>query len=109
MSELETTYEWVNYKSATPGKRQEILFDPQSGKIAWPWLRPHLGRRVPFSPSHSGAPWLEPIHRRDDGSNSTEPPQPGFLWCHLEGTLRYPLRKYPITPLCLLLIAEAVG
>jgi len=77
MSELETTYEWVNYKSATPGKRQEILFDPQSGKIAWPWLRPHLGRRVPFSPSHSGAPWLEPIHRRDDGSNSTEPPKPG--------------------------------
>ena len=62
MSEPETTYEWVNYKSATPGKRQEIFFDPRSGKIAWPWLRPHLGRRVPFSPSHSGAPWLEPIH-----------------------------------------------
>jgi hypothetical protein len=77
MSEPETTYEWVNYKSATPGKRQEILFDPQTGKIAWPWLRPHLGRRVPFSPSHSGAPWLEPIHRREDGSNSTEPPKPG--------------------------------
>jgi FtsP/CotA-like multicopper oxidase with cupredoxin domain len=77
MSEPETTYEWVNYKSATPGKRQEILFDPRSGKVAWPWLRPHLGRRVPFSPSHSGAPWLEPIHRRDDGSNSTEPPKPG--------------------------------
>ena len=77
LSEPETTYEWVNYKSATPGKRQTILFDPKSGKVAWPWLRPHLGRRVPFSPSHSGAPWLEPIHRRDDGSNSTEPAKPG--------------------------------
>lgn len=77
LSEPETTYEWVNYKSPTPGQRVEILFDPRSGKVAWPWLRPHLGRRAPFSPSHNGAPWLEPIHRRDDGSNSTEPAKPG--------------------------------
>src|SRR4026207_1252681 len=42
------------------------------------WAGAHRGRGgVPSSPTHGGAPWLEPIHRRDDGSNSTEPPKPG--------------------------------
>ena len=77
LSEPETPYKWVDYKSPTPRKRPAIMFDPQSGKIALPWLRPHLGRRVPFSPNHGGAPWLEPFHLRDDGSNSTEPAKPG--------------------------------
>jgi hypothetical protein len=41
------------------GNRPKILFDPTNGRIAYPLLRPHIGKRPPFSPNgHSGAPWL---------------------------------------------------
>ena len=39
--------------------RPVIQFDPTNGRISFPLLRTHVGRRPPFSPNgHSGAPWL---------------------------------------------------
>ena len=39
------------------GNRPEILFNPLTGRPAFPMLRPHLDRRPPFAPNlHSGAP-----------------------------------------------------
>lgn len=59
VGEKETTAKWVNYKSATPGKRPDILFNPTNGRYTWPLMRPHLGRRPPFSPNgHAGTSWL---------------------------------------------------
>ena len=47
------------YLSGPNSNRPEILFDPTTGRVAWPLLRPHIGFRPPFSPNgHSGAPWL---------------------------------------------------
>ena len=41
------------------GNRPEILFNPDTGRPAFPMLRPHLERRPPFAPNlHSGAPGL---------------------------------------------------
>ncbi len=62
--------------------RPAILFNPSNGRPAFPLLRPHIGKRPPFSPNqHSGAPWLgetankapapgvsiDPFANRDDG------------------------------------------
>ena len=77
LNEPETPHRWVDYISPTPLKRPPITFDPQTGKLAFPWLRPHLGKRPPFAPNHGGAPWLEPFHVREDGTKSTEPAKPG--------------------------------
>ena len=77
LNEPETPHKWADYVSPTPLKRPPITFDPQTGKLAFPWLRPHLGKRPPFAPNHGGAPWLEPFHVRDDGTKSTEPARPG--------------------------------
>ena len=74
LNEAETKQVWVNYKSANPGKRLPVLFDPKTGKLSIPWLRPHLGKRVPFSPEHNPAPFLEPIRRM---AGETEPATPG--------------------------------
>ncbi|MDX6552598.1 MAG: hypothetical protein QOH74_1086, partial [Gaiellales bacterium] len=39
--------------------RPVIKFDPVNGRIAFPLMRTHVGKRPPFSPNgHSGAPWL---------------------------------------------------
>jgi manganese oxidase len=77
LNEPETPHKWADYESPTPMKRPPITFDPQTGKLAFPWLRPHLGKRPPFAPNHGGAPWLEPFHVREDGTRSTEPAKPG--------------------------------
>ena len=77
LNEPETPHKWADYVSPTPLKRPPITFDPQTGKLAFPWLRPHLGKRPPFAPNHGGAPWLEPFHVREDGTKSTEPAKPG--------------------------------
>lgn len=81
MSEKESTThnpkyhpEWQGYE---PGKRRAIWFEPMTGKVAWPWLTPHFGKRVPFSPDRNPAPWLEMIHLNDEGKPSTEPAKPG--------------------------------
>ncbi|WHZ16559.1 MAG: Multicopper oxidase [Nitrospira sp.] len=57
--------------------RPAILFDPTTGKMAWPLFKPHFGKRVPFSANHSGAPWLEPIHQDANGDRTSEPAMPG--------------------------------
>jgi manganese oxidase len=65
LSERESVIKWPKYKSPHPGKRHPIMFD-QHGKLAWPHLAPHFGKRVPFARHHGGAPWLEPFHMRTD-------------------------------------------
>ncbi|RMH38309.1 MAG: LysM peptidoglycan-binding domain-containing protein [Nitrospirae bacterium] len=66
--------EWQGYQ---PGERHPIWFEPKTGKVAWPWLTPHFGKRAPFAPDHNPAPWLEMIHLDEDGNRSTEPAKPG--------------------------------
>ncbi|WP_447973563.1 multicopper oxidase domain-containing protein [Nitrospira sp. Kam-Ns4a] len=81
-NEPETAQVWPNFASPTPGQRLPILFDPTTGKLAYPFLHPHLGKRAPFPPNHGPAPFLEPIHLNSDGTRSTEPAKPGEngLW-----------------------------
>jgi len=66
--------EWQGYE---PGKRRSIWFEPATGKVAWPWLTPHFGKRAPFSNDHNPAPWLEMIRLNDDGTRSVGPAKPG--------------------------------
>ncbi|MBC7645334.1 MAG: hypothetical protein H7123_09410, partial [Thermoleophilia bacterium] len=42
------------------GDRPQILFNPVDGKPAFPLFRPHIGQRAPFTPAHSGTPFLGP-------------------------------------------------
>ena len=77
MSEKESTIDNPKYKSSHPGKRHALLFEATTGKIAWPHLTPHFGKRVMFSPRHSGAPWLEMIARDENGEPSLEQAKPG--------------------------------
>jgi hypothetical protein len=60
LGEPEDTTVWPGYRSTTPGRRPQVLFDPQTGLPAYPMLRPHLGRRPPFAPGHGPAPYLDP-------------------------------------------------
>ena len=54
-----------------PGPRRPFYFDPLTGKLAYPFLRPHLGKRPPFAPGHGPAPFLSPASR------GRGPPAPG--------------------------------
>lgn len=81
MSEKESTVEnpkyhpeWQGYEQ---GERRPIWFEASTGKVAWPWLTPHFGKRAPFSPDRNPAPWLEMIHLDGDGQPSVEPARPG--------------------------------
>lgn len=71
LNEQETEQVWPGYRSAAPGIRPPLAFDPVTGKLAYPFLRPHLAKRPPFAPNHGPAPFLDPIHQ------GTDPPQPG--------------------------------
>lgn len=51
--------------------RPPLLFDPRTGKLAYPFLRPHLGKRPPFAPGHGPAPFLDPF------GSGIDPPPPG--------------------------------
>lgn len=78
--ERESTTPYPKYPSVAKWDdqtRPDILFDPTTGKVAWPVLKPHFGKRVPFSANHSGAPWLEPIHQDENGQRTSEPAKPG--------------------------------
>ncbi len=77
MTERENTIANPRYQSPAPGQRLPILFEPATGKIAWPHLKPHFGRRVPFSQNHNPSPWLDMIHLAEDGLPSSYPAQPG--------------------------------
>jgi manganese oxidase len=80
-AEPETMVDWPKYKpewmGRKPGERVAILFDPDTGRLAWPHLRPHFGKRPPFSPNRNGAPFLEPIVENADGSKSARVSRPG--------------------------------
>jgi hypothetical protein len=78
--ERESTAKNPKYPAAAKwddSTRPVILFEPLTGKMAWPLFKPHFGKRVPFSANHSGAPWLEPIHQDENGERTSEPAQPG--------------------------------
>ena len=85
MNEPQTIFEWPKYKPAqgnhhdwtpAPGKRFPFLFEPKTGKVAWPHLHPHLGMRPLFPHNHNGAPWLEPFQiGADAGNRFSEPGQ----------------------------------
>ncbi len=77
MTEKESTTANPKYKSPKPGERLPILFEPRTGKIAWPTMKPHFGKRVPFPPNHNGAPWLEMIHQDENGARTPDPAKPG--------------------------------
>ena len=53
MTEPENTVPNPRYQSTHPGERLPIVFEPLTGKVSWPHLKPHFGRRVPFSKSHN--------------------------------------------------------
>ena len=66
LSERESTDKNPKFKPPHPGKRHPIQFSPLTGKLAWPHMTPHFGKRVPFARNHGGAPWLEPFHMQTD-------------------------------------------
>lgn len=40
-------------------ERRTLLFDPETGRLAWPSLSPHLGARPPYAPgAHGPSPYL---------------------------------------------------
>jgi len=71
LNQPETEREWPGYRPRAPGTRPPILFDPRTGKLAYPMLRPHLGARPPFAPNHGPAPFFDPT------ANGLPPPAPG--------------------------------
>ncbi len=77
LTEKESTTPNPKYKSPKPGERLPILFEPRTGKISWPTMKPHFGKRVPFPPNHNGAPWLEMIHQDESGARTPDPAKPG--------------------------------
>ncbi len=81
LGEPETMVNWAKYKPAwlglKAGQRPSLKFDPATGKRAYPDMHPHFGKRPPFSPGKSPAPYLEPIHRQANGANSANLARPG--------------------------------
>jgi FtsP/CotA-like multicopper oxidase with cupredoxin domain len=71
LGEPETAESWPAYRPRAPGVRPPILFDPRTGKPAYPFLRPHLLARPPFAPGHGPAPFLDPT------ADGRAPPAPG--------------------------------
>jgi hypothetical protein len=71
LNEPEVDRTWPGFSPSQPGSRPPILFDPRSGKLAYPLLQPHLGKRPPFAPNHGPAPYLDPT------PTGADPPAPG--------------------------------
>ncbi len=71
LNEPEDERSWPGFEPENPGIRPPILFEPGTGKLAYPLLSPHLGKRPPFAPNHGPAPFLSPEH------NGRAPPLPG--------------------------------
>ena len=71
VGEPETDAVWPGYKPVTPGQRPAMLFEPATGRPAYPMLRPHLAARPPFAPGNGPAAYLD--RPRPDGV----PPPPG--------------------------------
>ncbi|MBI4498244.1 MAG: multicopper oxidase domain-containing protein, partial [Chloroflexi bacterium] len=45
----------------SPGQRLPFLFHPETGKLAYPFLRTHPGQRPPFPPGHGPSPYFDPV------------------------------------------------
>ncbi|MGH9166071.1 MAG: hypothetical protein ACRDZW_11260, partial [Acidimicrobiales bacterium] len=71
LNEPETDQRWPGYQPGQPGTRPPIRFDPRTGKLAYPFLHPQLGKRPPFAPNHGPAPFLDPV------TTGSDPPAPG--------------------------------
>lgn len=71
LNEADDDRDWPGFRAATPGARPPLRFDQLTGKLAYPFLRPHLAKRPPFAPNHGPAPFLDPIH------SGTDPSPPG--------------------------------
>lgn len=75
LTEKETIQEWPKYRPPAehmgikvgPGGRRKIAFEPRTGKLAWPHVQPHFGKRPLFARNHGPAPWLEPFHVAEGG------------------------------------------
>ncbi|MCH7990543.1 MAG: ThuA domain-containing protein, partial [Planctomycetes bacterium] len=75
--EPETSVDWPKYKPENPGERPVLLFDKDTGKLAWPHMKPHFGKRPRFSPDHNPAPFLEPMRNDTKVAKSTKVARPG--------------------------------
>ena len=73
LNEPDTDLVWASFRSTSPGSRPPLPFNPKTGKLAYPFLRPHLAKRPPFAPNHGPSPFLEPFRQ----GTGTDPPQPG--------------------------------
>lgn len=71
LGERETGDVWPGYRARAPGERPELRFDPRTGKLAFPFLRPHLAQRPPFAPGHGPSPYFDPA------PPGADPPAPG--------------------------------
>jgi len=114
LNEPETTQVWPAYKPAVPGGRPPFLFDPQTGRLAYPHLKPHLGKRPLFAPNHNGAPWAEPIHQAANGTRTAEPARPGengpWSLCPVESNSPATMKKYVVNAITLpITLAPAKG
>ena len=55
---------WPGYRSRAPrANARPWASIRRPGKLAYPFLRPHLGKRPPFAPGHGPAPFLDPMRR----------------------------------------------
>ncbi|MEE9164836.1 MAG: multicopper oxidase domain-containing protein, partial [Nitrospinota bacterium] len=104
-NEMESEQKWPKYKPPVSGTRRPFLFDPVTGKLAWPFLKPHFGKRPPFAPNHGGAPFLEPIAEKKNNKRSTEPPRPGengpWSLCPGESNSPGQIKRYDVNAITL--------
>jgi hypothetical protein len=80
LGERESTAKNPKYLAAAKWEestRPAILFEAKTGKVSFPLVKPHFGKRVMFPPNHNGAPWLDMIHQDENGERTAEPAKPG--------------------------------
>ena len=59
VGEPEATRPWPGYSPTEGGTRPVLLFDPVTGRPAYPMLRPHLAQRPPFAPGNGPSAYLD--------------------------------------------------
>lgn len=80
LGERESTAKNPKYPAAAKwdnSTRPAILFEAKTGKVSFPLVKPHFGKRIMFPPNHNGAPWLDMIHQDENGERTAEPAKPG--------------------------------
>lgn len=55
-----TDVSWPNHRATDAGERPVLQFNPVDGRLGYPFLQPHFGKRPPFAPEHSPTPHLGP-------------------------------------------------